>query len=299
VKFKQVTLFVALAIALVATGLSPIQTLAQEGVQCQEEYIVQQGDWLSKVAEKYYGDVLAYNLIVQANNAQSDDAYPDIADPDLIEMGWTLCIPASSLAAETEVAPMGAEEAPSSEFRANSGLFSLRMPPDWVTEEHADGSGVIMANSTAALASFQQGDPPEAGDVVFNMTLVPLSFFGTLLLEVEPGLSTADLAAGIMPAFNGRDGGEVGETQFIALGDGREVAATMTANASAGGAMVLFEVAEGVVALSTIVGHPGEVGADDIETMAKVIIASLEFTGTVDELLEAIDPVQPPDAAFG
>ena len=295
-KIKTFTLLLVTVMALTAS-LSPGHTLAQMEVQCREEYIVQQGDWLSKIAEKYYGDFLAYPLIVEANNAQSDDAYVNIDDPDLIEPGWTLCIPASSLEPETKVDPM--EEALSTKFTANSRLFSLRIPPDWVTEEHADGSGVIMANSTIALARFQQGDPLESGDIVFNMTLVPLSFFGTLLLEVEPGMSTANLATAIMPAFNARDGGEVSQTQFIALDDGREVAATMTANASAEGAMVLFEAAEGVVALGTIEGHPGELDAADIETMAKGIIPSLEFTGTVDELIEAIDPVQPPDAAFG
>jgi LysM repeat protein len=62
---------------------------------CEFEYTVQAGDWLSKIAAKYYGDVLAYPTIVEANNAQADDDYPDIADPDLIEPGWLLCIPSA------------------------------------------------------------------------------------------------------------------------------------------------------------------------------------------------------------
>ena len=44
------------------------------------------GDWLSKIAEKYFG-VLTYDLIVHANNAKRDDVYTDIGNPDWIEPG--------------------------------------------------------------------------------------------------------------------------------------------------------------------------------------------------------------------
>ena len=44
---------------------------------------MQAGDWLSKIAEKYYGDPLAFPQIVAANNAQNDGEYPDIENPDL------------------------------------------------------------------------------------------------------------------------------------------------------------------------------------------------------------------------
>ncbi len=185
------------------------------------------------------------------------------------------------------------------EFTANSGLFSVNAPPDWVTAEHDDGSGVIMATSDAALERFQRGEAPMLEDAVVSTTLVPLSFFGTLLIEVESGLDTAELAAAIMPAFSGSEDAEASEPQVIALGGGREAAATMSINESAEGAMVLFEISEGVVALSTIVSHPGELDTEDVETVARVIIGSLEFTGTVDELIKAIDPVQPPDGSFG
>ncbi len=76
--------------------LAPVTALAQEPVQCDVEYTVQAGDWLSKVADKYFGDPLDYDLIVDANNANADDAYTNIDNPDLIEPGWLLCIPAGS-----------------------------------------------------------------------------------------------------------------------------------------------------------------------------------------------------------
>jgi nucleoid-associated protein YgaU len=47
-------------------------------------YTVQQGDWLSKISGRAYGDVMSFQKIAQANN---------ISNPDLIEVGMILKIP--------------------------------------------------------------------------------------------------------------------------------------------------------------------------------------------------------------
>ncbi len=59
------------------------------------EYTVQADDWLSKLAEKFYGDILAYTAIVEATNnkAATDDSYTTIDNPDVIEVGQKLFIP--------------------------------------------------------------------------------------------------------------------------------------------------------------------------------------------------------------
>jgi|GEM_PF-5687642 len=59
-------------------------------------YIVQAEDWLSKIAEKYYGDILAYPAIIAATNtkANSDASFAYITNPDFIEVGQKLWIPA-------------------------------------------------------------------------------------------------------------------------------------------------------------------------------------------------------------
>lgn len=58
-------------------------------------YVVQKDDWLSKIAEKYYGDMLAYPRIVEATNARAaqDSSFATIKNPDLIEIGQKLWIP--------------------------------------------------------------------------------------------------------------------------------------------------------------------------------------------------------------
>ncbi|MCB0182386.1 MAG: rhamnose ABC transporter substrate-binding protein, partial [Anaerolineae bacterium] len=62
---------------------------------CDEDYSVQADDWLSKIADKFYGDVLAYPAIVDATNAAAAAGgnYDVIDNADVIEPGWTLCIP--------------------------------------------------------------------------------------------------------------------------------------------------------------------------------------------------------------
>jgi heat shock protein HslJ len=63
-----------------------------------EVYTVQAGDWLSKLAEKYYGDPRAYPMIVEATNAKAteDSSFTVIDNPDLIKVGQKLWIPAQA-----------------------------------------------------------------------------------------------------------------------------------------------------------------------------------------------------------
>ncbi len=60
-----------------------------------EEYVVQANDWLSKLALKYYGDMFAYDKIVDATNAKAaeDPSFAAIDNPDVIEVGQKLWIP--------------------------------------------------------------------------------------------------------------------------------------------------------------------------------------------------------------
>ena len=89
-------IFKILAVIALVSLLIPMApaALAQDAVACEEDYSVQADDWLSKLSDKFYGDVLAYPAIFEATNAaaQADDSYATIANPDLIEVGWKLCI---------------------------------------------------------------------------------------------------------------------------------------------------------------------------------------------------------------
>jgi hypothetical protein len=75
----------------------------EEGVSymdCEINVVVQSDDWLSKIAEKYYGDFFAYPVIVKATNvkARTDSSYTVISNADIIEPGWKLCVPPAQMA---------------------------------------------------------------------------------------------------------------------------------------------------------------------------------------------------------
>lgn len=63
-----------------------------------QAYIVQADDWLSKLAQKFYGDMFTYPVIVDATNAKAatDSSFDVIDNPDLIEIGQKLWIPAAN-----------------------------------------------------------------------------------------------------------------------------------------------------------------------------------------------------------
>ena len=86
-------------LALLVQGLAGL-SLAQELVVCETDYLVQEGDWLSKIADQHYGDYALYPAIVMATNARAavDAGYAAIADPWLIEPDWRLCLPDSETA---------------------------------------------------------------------------------------------------------------------------------------------------------------------------------------------------------
>jgi multiple sugar transport system substrate-binding protein len=86
---KKTVLFVFMVLLL---ALVPATVMAQgEGTS----YTIQADDWLSKLAEKEYGDPLAYPAIVYYTNekAATDSTFAAINDPDLIEVGWVIYLP--------------------------------------------------------------------------------------------------------------------------------------------------------------------------------------------------------------
>jgi dipeptidyl aminopeptidase/acylaminoacyl peptidase len=92
-------------VALLITMISlPVQ--AQGGVTCAADVTVKSGDALTTLAGRYYGDILAYTAIIAATNAKAavDQSYTQIDDPNVLGLGWKLCIP-GSVNAQTTSSP--------------------------------------------------------------------------------------------------------------------------------------------------------------------------------------------------
>lgn len=83
---------------LIVVLMTPVVLASPSSQEAEGQvYIVQANDWLSKIAEKYYGDIFAYPAIVEATRvkAAKDSSFAMITDPNLIVVGQKLWIPAT------------------------------------------------------------------------------------------------------------------------------------------------------------------------------------------------------------
>ena len=109
-----------LGAAIVLCVLLPVATAAAPAAQetsCATEYTTQSNDWLSKIAEKYLGDPTAFPAIVAATNQihGQDATFAEIVDPDMIGVGWKICVPDLESAQEFLVASSPQPTAPAKE----------------------------------------------------------------------------------------------------------------------------------------------------------------------------------------
>jgi branched-chain amino acid transport system substrate-binding protein len=107
-KFFGILLAIAMVMAVVPAVVAA--PLAQEGGQ---DYVVVADDWLSKLADKFLGDIFAYPAITHYTNQKfaEDDSYAKITDSNLIEIGWKIYIPSAEEAQayfDAQVATIGA-----------------------------------------------------------------------------------------------------------------------------------------------------------------------------------------------
>jgi branched-chain amino acid transport system substrate-binding protein len=113
---KLLIILLVLAFVLSLTPQPVSAAPVFQAVACEQDVVVQLDDWLSKLADKFYGDVLAYQVIADATNAKNatDSTYAKIDNVDIIEPGWKLCIPSSADAQAllaSESAPVAAAPA--------------------------------------------------------------------------------------------------------------------------------------------------------------------------------------------
>jgi peptide/nickel transport system substrate-binding protein len=129
---------------------------AQEG----QDYVVVADDWLSKLAEKYLGNPMAYPAIVEYTNQKhaEDASYAEITDPDLIEVGWKIYIPSAEEAVTivAEVAPAAVPE--------NVFVYVQRATlPDIDPSISFSNDSVVMGNAYETLIFY---NPPGSEEVL-------------------------------------------------------------------------------------------------------------------------------------
>jgi uncharacterized protein len=97
---RRLASFVLMA-ALAVTMLPDLASA--QAAACAQSTVVQAGETLSIIAGRTLGNQQAYAQIVAATNAAAaiDATYSRIDNPDVIAVGWKLCIPASATSTTT------------------------------------------------------------------------------------------------------------------------------------------------------------------------------------------------------
>ncbi len=161
-------LLLVAAVLLVMLPVPAVAAPALQGLTCGREYVIVADDWLSKLADKYYGNPLAYPAIQEATNQMhaTDASFAAIENPDRIEVGWKVCIlPADQaqalldkLAAGQKVAaqPPGRLVLATTTSTEDSGLLDYILP-DFEAKYNA-GVEVIAVGTGQAMELGKNGD---------------------------------------------------------------------------------------------------------------------------------------------
>jgi len=126
---------------------------------CGQDYVVQADDWLSKIAEKFYGDPTAYPAIFDATNAAAaaGGAYDAIENPDIIEIGQVLCIPGVESGEEgAMMAPKTIVDIAVADGRFTTLVTALQAA-DLVETLSGEGPFTVFAPTDDAFAALPEG----------------------------------------------------------------------------------------------------------------------------------------------
>ncbi len=165
-------------IMLLILFLTPAISRAAPPSQAPEgqTYVIQADDWLSKIAEKFLGDALAYDQVVEATNskATTDESFVVISDPDIIEIGQKIWVPVPSLAAPELV---GEWQSLSCEVRPVPAQSGVGVEPTFLRREITIENGQLAAKFRFfgdADCTFPVWDVAFSGDIniVGDMNMV-------------------------------------------------------------------------------------------------------------------------------
>lgn len=164
---KRLSIFLALLFCLhLSHGVYAAGPLPQTDGQA---YVVQTGDWLSKLAEKFYGDPQAWPIIIEATHAKAatDSSFATVSDPNLIEVGQKLWVPAA-LEAEAPAAPAVTSAAPTSSIELQAAY--LAAVKDAATAEPQEISKELTPILETNANLIWQGQPGERQVLVLTWT---------------------------------------------------------------------------------------------------------------------------------
>jgi Cu-Zn family superoxide dismutase len=198
-KRKSYLLFIVM-LALMAMSLGIAQAAPPSQAEEGQEYFVQADDWLSKLADRYYGDIFAWPTILEATNARAaeDDSFAVIENPDIIEIGQKLWIPTAAMEAEAMEAEATDEEAMEAEATDEEAMEAE------ATDEEAMEAGEPTSYALPGEAVFPEG-------VAYN----PASGLFYVGSTTDGAIFEGDVASGEVTVFS--EGGADGRTTAIGM----------------------------------------------------------------------------------
>jgi mono/diheme cytochrome c family protein len=193
------------------------------------------------------------------------------------------------------------EEIELEEFVSKDGLLTIGYPKDWVVEEpDIDVSGVPgvgMAPSQDILDRLNSTDEDAnlaEGEVALQAILLPIDMLAFMDLPVPESGGELDILAitdafgaslteeDISPPAEGEEPGSKAEE--IDLREGVVAGYMTTTSSQVDGALFVFQANDTVLAVVFGGTYPGEF-TDEFNSLVQAIAASLEYTGTGEDLM--------------
>lgn len=174
-------------------------------------------------------------------------------------------------------------------FESANGWFSLSHPLTWTVAEHPGGTGVVLANSAAALERFAEGAPAASGDVVMNVGFLPHAFLRQRELrplDIQFEATPEVFLASLLPMFRLADDAVFGDAERVPLDADRDAGRLTVSDGGREGMILVFPVSGGVVAVVSTVGYPGE--RSEGREVAYEVAATVVFSGDQEALYGAL-----------
>lgn len=203
------------------------------------------------------------------------------------------------------------EEPETQQFTSSDEQLTLSYPATWAVEElppEAGLPGVQFADSPATMERLLMGGTLEAGEQGIVMMLMPTEFMGFAGISVPEDPTAADLTAALARSFTGAEpagleteeppmpgsteealpgGTLLGSVETVELDSGLEVGYVTYSDEFSEGAIVAYELKEGLVVVLIAVALPDSY-SDEFDAQVLSLVDTIAYTGTAEDLINAI-----------
>ena len=172
-----------------------------------------------------------------------------------------------------------AQDVDTQEFISERGFFSVDVPTDWKADEIVPGAALLIANSDAAVERYQANDQPESGDLIVSVGFLPYNILQApqvASLNIQYDASPDIFLQSLLPLFRIREEVSVGMAELVSVSDLRDAGVVSVSADEREGDILVFHVADRVVAFISTQGFLGE--TDTFQEFVYSIAASTEFT---------------------